>query len=178
VRDKIRRTLRWAEHVLASIGLFFVIYFVGFDLSYMVTGSMAPTLQGGDGMPSDWILTVKVFLKPDRWEVLTFRDREGNRLMKRVVGLPGETVSLPDVGQLTIDGKRIEPSPELSFLKYLPAGNLMDGKSVRTDGGWYVLGDYVRDSLDSRFDGPVPKSRIVGKAWLRIWPLSRFGLVR
>jgi signal peptidase I len=142
---------------------------------------MAPTLQGGDGQPSDWVLTEKVsgwFFAPDRWEVLTFRDKEGIQLMKRVVGLPGETVSLPDVGQLHINGKRMEPPPGLPSLQYLPVGNLVHGKTVDVGEGWYVLGDQVRDSLDSRFEGPVPKSRVVGQARLRVWPLSRFGLVR
>src|SRR6185503_10804245 len=123
---------------LASIGLLFVIYFLAFDLSYMVTPSMSPTLQGGDGQRSDWILTEKVsgwLFHPDRWDVLTFRDRDGNQLMKRIVGLPGETVSLPDVGRLTIDGKRIAPPAHLAFLQYLPAGNLADGRTVRTAEG-------------------------------------------
>jgi signal peptidase I len=168
-----RRALRWTEHFLALIGLFFVIYVVGFDLSPMISPSMAPTLQCGD-----WILTEKIsrrFFNPDRWEVLTFRDKEGMQLMKRVVGLPGETVAIPDVGRLVINGT---PMKAPSDLQYLPAGNVVNAKTVEVGEGWYVLGDEVRDSLDSRFEGPVPRPRVVGRAWLRLWPPSRFGLVR
>ena len=98
--------------------------------------------------------------------------------MKRVVALPGETISLPDVDQLQINGKPMEMPAHLDFLQYLPAGNLARGEAVEVGEGWYVLGDHVRDSLDSRFEGPVPADRVVGQAWLRVWPPSRFGFVR
>lgn len=180
-RRFLRPALTGIERTFALIGLGFVLYHLCFDLSYVVTPSMSPTLQGGDGQPSDWVLTEKVsgwFSRPSRWEVITFRDALGTQLMKRVVGLPGETVSLPDVGQLHIDGKPLAMPEHLSWLKHLPAGNLVKGQAVPAGEGWYVLGDFVRDSLDSRFEGPVPKGRIVGHAWLRVWPLSRFGLVK
>jgi len=169
----IRRGLRWTERFLALVGLLFLVYFTGFNLSSMTTPSMAPELECGD-----WILTEKIsgwFFTPDRWEVMTFRDKEGMQLMKRVVGLPGETVSIPDVGRLVISGKPMEAP---SGLRYLPAGNVANGRTAEAGEGWYVLGDEVRDSLDSRFEGPVPKSRVVGRAWLRLWPPSRFGIVR
>ena len=169
------------ERLLAAIGLMFLVYFSCFDLSYMVTSSMAPTLEAGEKERADWVLTERIslwFSNPRRWEVVTFRDREGNQLMKRVVGLPAETVSLPDVGRLEINGGWVEPPGHLAFLQYLPAGNLARGASVPVREGWYVLGDHVRDSLDSRFDGPVPRQRMLGRAWLRVWPLSRFGLIR
>lgn len=180
-RPFARRLLRWTEHFFAAIGALFVLYALCFDLSYVVTPSMSPTLKGGDGERPDWVLTEKIsgwFCRPARWDVMTFRDRNGMQLMKRVVGLPGETVSLPDVAQLHINGKKVERPERLAFLQYLPAGNLTNGRSVATGDGWYVLGDQIRDSLDSRFEGPVPKSQIVGHAWLRIWPPSRFGVVR
>lgn len=180
-----RRLLRlarfWTERTLAVIGLIALIYICFFDLTKIVTPSMSPTLMGGDGEPNDWVLTEKVsywFCKPWRWSVVTFKDREGLQLMKRVVALPGETVSLPDVGQLHIDGKKLDVPERLAFLKYLPAGNLVKAQSVPAGEGWYVLGDHLRDSLDSRFEGPVQKPQLVGHAWLRVWPLSRFGLVR
>jgi signal peptidase I len=98
--------------------------------------------------------------------------------MKRVVGLPGETVAMPDVGQLVIDGKPMAMPEHLAWLKYLPAGNLVKGQAQPTGQGWYVLGDFVRDSLDSRYEGPVPRERGRRHAWLRVWPLSRFGVIR
>lgn len=175
-----RRAIRWVEHVLAVVGLLFLVYFGCFDLSYMTTPSMAPTLRS-EGDNPDWVLTEKVsgrFCDPARWEILTFRDREGNQLMKRVVALPGETIALPDVGRLHVNGSPLEMPAHLSFLRHLPAGNLARGSAVPLGHGWYVLGDEVRDSLDSRFEGPIPRERIVGRAWLRVWPPSRMGFVR
>ncbi len=180
-RRFLRPAFLWGQRGFAVIGLLFVVYHLGFDLSYVVSPSMSPTLQGGDGQPHDWVLTEKVsgwFCTPWRWEVLTFRDTLGTQLMKRVVGLPGETVAMPDVGRLVIDGKPTALPEHLSWLKHLPAGNLVKGAAVPTEKGWYVLGDFVRDSLDSRYEGPVPKERVVGHAWLRVWPLSRFGVIR
>jgi signal peptidase I len=180
-RRFVRPALRWTERTLAVIGLLFVIYALCFDLSKIVTPSMSPTLLGGDGRPGDWVLTEKVsgwFSTPSRWEVITFKDALGTQLMKRVVGLPGEMVSLPDVGQLHINGKKLDCPEHLAFLQHLPAGNLVKGQSVATGEGWYVLGDHLRDSLDSRYEGPVLGQQLVGHAWLRVWPLSRFGVIR
>lgn len=179
-KHRLRPLIKWTEHCLAALGGFFLIYFICFDLSYMSTSSMSPTLQSTESAP-DCVLTQKVslwFFKPARWEIITFRDREGTQLMKRVVGLPGEAVSLPDVGKLQVDGKRLQVPEDLSFLQYLPAGNLANGKVFPTGQGWYVLGDQLRDSLDSRYEGSVPKERIVGRPWLRIWPPSRIGFIR
>lgn len=180
-RRFVRPALKWTERTFAVIGVICIVYMLCFDLSRIVTPSMSPTLQGGDGEINDWVLTEKVsgwFCKPSRWEVITFKDSLGTQLMKRVVGLPGETVSLPDVGKLHIDGKPLDRPDRLAFLQYLPAGNLVKSQSVPTGEGWYVLGDHLRDSLDSRFEGPVQKKQLVGHAWLRVWPLSRFGVVR
>ena len=44
--------------------------------------------------------------------------------------------------------------------------------------GYYVLGDDLKDSDDSRFNGPVPADRIMGRAWLIVWPMKRLGWVR
>jgi signal peptidase I len=81
-------------------------------------------------------------------------------------------------GRLHIDGKKIDRPEHLAFLQYLPAGNLVKGQSVATGEGWYVLGDHLRDSLDSRYEGPVRKHQLVGHAWLRVWPPSRLGVIR
>lgn len=175
-----RRLFRWAERCFAIIGLFMVIYLLMFDLSRMVSPSMSPTLKGTSAINGDLILTEKVsywFRRPRRWEVITYTNNDGMQIMKRVVGLPGETVRVADGGKLLIDD---EPHnmPTSVDAKYLPYGNLTDGASVACGDGYYVLGDFTRDSDDSRFNGPVDPQQIKGRAWLIVGPSSRFGWVR
>jgi signal peptidase I len=101
-----------------------------------------------------------------------------SNLVKRVIGLPGETISLSS-GRVLIDG-RILPEP------WLPAAErtrTAPGPSTASyalhhpyripSGSVYVMGDNRTFSCDSRYWGPVAESTIVGKVDLRIWPLSR-----
>ena len=62
--------------------------------------------------------------------------------------------------------------------KYLKFGNLIDGKPIACGEGYYVLGDDLQDSDDSRFNGSVKPSRLIGRAWLIVSPWDRFGFVR
>jgi len=175
---RVRRALRWvlrkAEHAFAAIGVTFVVDCVCFDLSVMASGSMAPTLEGSSVETGDHVLTEKVsywFRTPRRWEVVTFRNAEGIQVMKRVVGLPGEMVSLVD-GHVLADGAPVHRPPALEFLTYYAFGNVHQGKSVPCGDGYYVLGDDSKDSQDSRFEGPLEPERIRGRAWLVVWPPS------
>jgi signal peptidase I len=174
-RPVLWSVLRKAEHGFAAIGVAFVLYSLCFDLSVMISGSMSPTLQGTSSENGDYVLTEKLsywFRHPRRWEVVTFRNSEGLQVMKRVAGLPGETVSLTNY-QVLIDGSPIERPAGLAFLTYYPLGNLSRGEAAPCGEGYYVLGDDSRDSQDSRFEGPVNPQRIRGRAWLIVWPLSR-----
>jgi len=174
-----RRMLRCAEHVLALIGALFLIYHLGFDLSVMTSYSMAPTLNGTSVENGDWILTEKVtywFRAPRRWEVVTFRGPDGVQVMKRVAGLPWENVGLKD-GRVEIDGLPLVHPACLDDIKYLAYGKLFRGRCASCEDGYFVLGDFSKDSQDSRFDGPLALERISGRAWLVVWPLSRMRLV-
>jgi signal peptidase I len=176
----VRCLLRWGEHALALIGALVLLYCLGFDASVVISKSMSPTLQGDSFETGDWVLTEKVsywFREPRRWEVVTFRQKDGTQVMKRVGGLPGEVVSLDD-GKLVID-TRAQSFPEsLDSLHYYSFAALYKGRSVTCEPEHYfVFGDYSRDSMDSRYEGTVPKDRIRGRAWLRIWPPNRFGRV-
>jgi signal peptidase I len=177
---KTRRLLRQAEHVLAMIGAGLIVYFACFDVSRVISESMSPTLRGDDWQTGDVVLTERVsywLRRPRRWEVITFRNATGDRVMKRVVGLPGEQVQMRRDGQIVIDGEPVEVPTELSFLKYFPFGNVVVDKAVACDDGYYVLGDYSRDSDDSRFNGPVWPEEVIGRAWLIVAPSEHRGFV-
>ncbi len=104
---------------------------------------------------------------PRRGEVIIFEfplDRTKD-FVKRVVGVPGDTIQLRN-GDVLVDGVLLlEP--------YLARkGNSNDGPMLLGPGEYYVLGDNRRGSNDSRSWGPVPEANILGKVWLVYWPVS------
>ena len=188
-----RRALRWTEHCLAALGGLLLAYHLFFDLTVVVSGSMAPTLVGSGPDDGDWVLTEKLTFRlrsPRRWEVVNFHMRDGTQVMKRVVGLPGETVGLEveldargkpvrgtEATAVLVGGRRVERPESLEAIRYYALGKLFAGRSVEAGDGHVVLGDDSRDSWDSRWEPPVKPKEIVGRAWLRVWPPSRIGLV-
>jgi signal peptidase I len=151
------------------------------------SGSMEPTLQIGDRIVVDKLSYDLHGV--DRGNIIVFttppnEDCAGPPvadLVKRVVGLPGETISLSG-GNVYINGKLLDQS-------WLPAseqGKTYPGTSgapyalhhpFRIPGGEvYVMGDNRMLSCDSRYWGPIEESTIVGKVDLKIWPLSDFTL--
>ncbi len=150
---------------------------------FIPSGSMEPTLQIGDR-----ILVNKLSYHlhgVDRGDIVVFSrpptencgGPEVNDLVKRVIGLPGDVVSLSG-GYVYIDGKRLDeswlPASEQAITVPGPPGNgsnLARPYKVPTN-DYFVMGDNRTDSCDSRYWGPISKSLIVGKVELRVWPLS------
>jgi signal peptidase I len=145
---------------------------------------MAPTIRRGDGL----YLNELAFLiaPPRRGDIVCFPDANlppllprGRMQMKRVVGLPGETISIRD-GRLFVGDR---PAPELARFRYetLDFDNyLTNEKPAFTvpPGTCFVLGDYPDGSFDSRFFGPVPLSEIAGRAIFKYWPPRDAGFLR
>lgn len=179
--SRARKILRALERMFAIIGVLLVLYHVFFHVSVISSGSMSPTLQGTGMMNGDTVLTEKLTLRlrpPRRWEVVLYEDSEfGAQVMKRVVALPGEKISLPDPKTMLINGKPIGRPRSLESLKYYAYGNLQNGKSFSCVDDYYLLGDDSKDSQDSRYIGALPRGAFHGRAWLRIWPPSRMGFV-
>ncbi len=134
---------------------------------------------------------------PARGEVMVFKTQGIARLdpkthyIKRLVGLPGETISI-DEPRLVINGKRVDgPEPivrienrEPGYAGYVMAGPGADflsvpGQSVRLGSDqFFGMGDNTHNSFDSRYWGPVPSANLVGPAWIVYWPLSsRWGQI-
>jgi signal peptidase I len=132
---------------------------------------MEPTLIVGDK-----VLVNKLsydFHSVHRGDVIVFKKPPNDfspgikDLIKRVIGLPGETISAQD-GSVYINGQKLKES-------WLPKGVTTDNFGpVRIPAGQYfVMGDNRGDSADSRVFGPITKSLIIGRAFLLVWPLSR-----
>ena len=174
-RPTLRQCFRAAQHAMTIAGALFIIYHVGFDVSVMVSNSMAPTLRGSSVHDGEWVLTERLSYRlrePRRWEVVTFRTDEGIQVMKRVVALPGETVSLAE-GDVVIDGAAARRPASLEELRYYAYGDLRSRAALPCERGYFVLGDDSCDSMDSRFEGPVRRDAVIGRAWLVVWPPNR-----
>lgn len=120
------------------------------------------------------------FSTPQRGDVIVFKypvDPD-QYFIKRIIGLPGERVSIQQGRVVIINSSH--PSGFVLDESYLPNQNITLGKPDIVELGtnqYYVLGDNRLQSSDSRVWGPLPKSNIVGKVWLRVLPLRLFGII-
>ena len=107
---------------------------------------------------------------PSRGDVVFLLDpsQPGVHCVKRVIGLPGEHVKISE-GVVLIDYR---PLHEPYLAKPVPKDTPFPSQWQLWDEEYLVLGDFRQDSRDSRSFGPVHASRIVGKAWIRCWPLK------
>lgn len=116
------------------------------------------------------------FEKPQRGEIVVFRYPRDPRqyFIKRVIGLPGETVKIKD-GKVFIYNNENPQGIAIDEELYLPEETRTSGnKEVQLgQDEYYLLGDNREYSLDSRNFGPVPARLIIGKVWLRGWPFDR-----
>ncbi|MDO4478332.1 MAG: signal peptidase I [Lachnospiraceae bacterium] len=114
---------------------------------------------------------------PERFDIVIFKypDDESKLFIKRVIGLPGETVVIED-GKVYIDGS-LEPLDD-SFCPEVPRGDY--GPFVVPEGHYFMMGDNRENSRDSRFweNKYVSRDQILGKAALRYWPINKIGMVR
>ncbi len=130
--------------------------------------SMQPSMYDGDMVLYNRV--VYDVSPPERFDVVLFETSEGKLDIKRIVALPTETIQIVD-GRVLIDGQhlvdeRIATDISLAGLASMPI--------TLTEGEYFVLGDNVEASQDSRFDtiGNIQASRIIGKVWIDIWPLG------
>jgi signal peptidase I len=142
---------------------------------YIPSASMEPTLHGCDGCEADMVVVDKLsyqFSDVSRGDVVVF-DRPplapaaDKELIKRVIGLPGETISGHD-GRVFVGSKAIrEP-----YVNPSCHGTTDFGPVVVQPGHYFMMGDNRCNSADSRVFGTIPKSSIVGRAFAVIWPFK------
>ncbi len=158
------------------VAVYLLLHYVG-QRTQVRGESMEPTLEDGDNLIVDK-LTYR-FNDPERFDIIVFpyKYEEEKYFIKRIIGLPGETVQITAGGYILIDNQVLYES---------------NGKEVMVDPGtaykpvtlgkdqYFVLGDNRNNSSDSRNPavGNIRRSDIVGRAWLRIWPFSKFGILK
>jgi signal peptidase I len=184
-RSAGRQALEWILLIASALAIALLIKAYLFQAFYIPSDSMLPTLQ-----KDDRVLVNKLSYKMhdvNRQDIIVFeapKDANGNSvaqdgikdLVKRVIGLPGDQVEIFD-GKVHVNGDVLEED-------YLPV-------TTQTDGGpcngtteitvpansVFVMGDNRNASNDSRCFGPISQDDIVGRVFVRIWPLSRVGFM-
>lgn len=138
--------------------------------------SMVPTFEDGDQLICDKI-TYR-FRDPERFDVIIFpyKYQEKTYFIKRIIGLPGETVRIDYDGNIYINGEILDEKYGLEKIEY---PGLAEQEIQLGDDEYFVLGDNRNVSEDSRYPdvGLIKREDIIGRAWLRIYPFSKFGLI-
>ena len=166
--------MSWVVTIAIALALTFVVKTWVFQAYSIPSDSMVPTL-----IQHDRVLVSKLNTDPGRGDIIVFKrpandpggPNDPEVLIKRVIGLPGETITAQD-GDVYINGKKL-------IEDYLPKA-YADKTVIQTaitveSGKLLVLGDNRGISLDGRTFGTISKDLIVGRAVLRIWPPSRMG---
>ncbi len=160
--------------IAAAVMLFIRVFIVQ---PFVVKGSsMEPNFYEKDYLMVDEVSYR--FHSPNRGDIIVFKYQDGNKseyLIKRIIGLPGETVVIKD-GKVYIknsSGQLLLSEP------YLPLGRETKGEITEEikANDYFVLGDNREVSLDSRYFGQISKDKIVGKVLLRGFPFNKFGLI-
>lgn len=145
------------------------------DGEYLVVGEFGYK-QTSVGFGGYDLFTVRPFRELGRGDVVVFHPPQSDEqyYIKRVVGLPGETVEVRD-GHVTIFNRDYPQGRMLDELSYLSSSVFTKGgeKIVLDDDEYFVLGDNRELSQDSRYFGPVKKDHVTGKVLVRAWPVAR-----
>ena len=177
MKKVLREILSTRLYLLVVLCLvYLVIHFVG-QRTQVSGSSMEPQLRHEDNLIVDKI-TYR-FREPERFDIIVFPfEYEDNTFyIKRIIGLPGETVQIDRDGNIFINGEILEEGYGKEVIQ--EPGRAYEPITLGED-EYFVLGDNRNNSSDSRdmSVGNVRRDKIIGRAWLRIWPFDRFGFIR
>lgn len=175
----MKEFLNTAIYLLCVLGaVWLVITFVG-QRAEVEGASMENTLHNGDNLIVDK-LSYR-FHDPERFDIIVFpfQYQANTYYIKRIIGLPGETVQIMEDGSIYINGEKLEESYGREVIQPETIGRAAEPIVLGED-EYFVMGDNRNNSSDSRTDivGNIKREDIIGKAWLRIWPLSDFGVLK
>ena len=162
--------------LVVLLGTYLLITFVGQRTS--VSGSsMEPTLSNNDQLILDKISYR--FSEPQRFDIIVFpfQYAEKTFYVKRIIGLPGETVQIDLQGNIYINGQILNEDYGKETINF--AGLAVEPITLGAD-EYFVMGDNRNNSSDRRDPsvGNIRRRNIIGKAWVRSWPLNKFGVLK
>ena len=175
-KSPLREALGMVVYMGIVLGVtFLIITYVG-QRTHVSGDSMKNTLNDGDHLIVDKI-TYRM-REPVRYDIIVipFRYKENTFYIKRIIGLPGETVQIAG-GEIYIDGEILKESYGREVIK---DPGIAESPIELGEDEYFVLGDNRNESSDSRDPsvGKIRREEIVGRAWLRIWPLNKFGILK
>jgi signal peptidase I, bacterial type len=163
------------EVVVPAVILFLVIHTFFLESRFVPSPSMVPTIEVQDRFLLN--KTAYWFKKPQRYDIIIFKPPAAagakDDFVKRVIGLPGETLQVHR-GVVYINRKPLqEPyiTPDRAPIQEF-------GPVMIPDDNLFMMGDNRNNSEDSRFWGPLPLKNVKGQAWFRFWPLNRCGIIK
>lgn len=175
--QKVRSILSWIFSILVTLAFAALVAIAMFQSVTMQESSMEPTLSVGDRYFMDRV-TYRLS-SPKRGDLIVFRTNASDEAalhIRRVIGLPGETVQITE-GRILINGETYKEGRDFPSI----SNPGMAASPVTLESGeYFVLGDNRNNSEDSRYGdiGKVKKKYIVGKLWFNISPLKKIGFVK
>lgn len=155
---------------------YLIITYVG-QRTQVSGSSMETTLSDGDNLLVDKI-TYR-FSEPKRFDIIVFPFQydTDTYYIKRIIGMPGETVQIDYDGNIYINGSLLEESYGREVIQN--PGRAAEPITLGKD-EYFVMGDNQNNSSDSRDPsvGNIHRKDIIGRAWVRIWPFSKFGVLK
>ena len=172
----MRKIFGWGiQIVCVCLAAFMLVSFFGQRVSN-AGDSMRPTLQNGEIVLMNRLIYNAS--KPKRGDVIAFKpngNENAHYSIKRVVGLPGETVQILS-GMVYIDGMRLD---EHYGNEIMENPGIAEEPLTLGEDEYFVLGDNRNNSSDSRASdvGLIHRKDLIGRAWIRVWPLSQIGVI-
>ncbi|KLU72865.1 MAG: hypothetical protein RHS_1268 [Robinsoniella sp. RHS] len=175
-RSMLRELLSMLLYIaIVLVVTFLIVHFVG-QRTQVDGSSMYPTLENRDNLITDKI-TYR-FKDPERFDIIVFPYQHADHTyyIKRIIGLPGDTVQVID-GKVYINGEDLNEHYGRETID--DPGTAAEPITLGDD-EYFVMGDNRNNSSDSRDPnvGLIHRKDIIGRAWLRIWPFSKFGFLK
>ena len=175
MKEIIKELAGWLLYIVLIVALtWIVVTFVG-QRTEVSGSSMETTLSDKDQLIVDK-MTYR-FRDPKRYDIVVFpyQYQDNTYYIKRIIGLPGETVQILS-GMVYIDGMRLD---EHYGNELMENPGIAEEPLTLGEDEYFVLGDNRNNSSDSRASdvGLIHRKDLIGRAWIRVWPLSQIGVI-
>ncbi|MBO5030600.1 MAG: signal peptidase I [Lachnospiraceae bacterium] len=177
MKNILKEILQTSVYLLLVLcAAYLIVTYVG-QRTQVSGSSMETTLSNEDHLIVDKISYR--FKDPERFDIIVFPFQydKDTYYIKRIIGMPGETVQIDEKGNIYIDGEILEESYGREVIQN--AGRASEPIQLGED-EYFVMGDNRNNSSDSRDPsvGNIHRKDIIGRAFIRIWPLSKFGILK